>query len=66
MLETLFSNFVQEEVSRYQKKMSPEAYLQANIIGDAIVGKVLKNIYSNTHSIDNENFKYKIALIFDL
>lgn len=45
MLGNLFSNYVQEEISRYHRKMSPDALKQATIIGDAIVGRVLKNIY---------------------
>jgi hypothetical protein len=66
MLESLFSNFVQEEVNRYHKKMSPDAYFQATIIGDAIVGRVLKNISRKTQNSDNEDFKNTVALIFDL
>jgi hypothetical protein len=34
--------------------MSPDTYLQANIIAVAIVGKVLNNLYSKTQSTDNE------------
>lgn len=66
MLETLFSNYVQEEVSRHQKKMSTDAYFQATIIGDAIVGRVLRNINRKTQNSDNEDFKNTVALIFDL
>jgi hypothetical protein len=66
MLETLFSNFVQEEVNRYHKKMSPDSFLQATIIGDAIVERVLKNINKKIQNSDNEDFKNIVALIFDL
>jgi hypothetical protein len=66
MLETFFSNIVEEEINRYHKKMSSDSHLQAQIIGDAIVGKVLKNIYLKSHKYDNEKFKNTISLIFDL
>jgi hypothetical protein len=66
MLESLFSNFVHEEVNRYHKKMSHDAFLQANKIGDAIVRRVLKNINKKSQNSENEDFKKTVALIFDL
>lgn len=46
--------------------MSPDAFLQATTIGEAIVGRVLKNINKKTQNSDNVDFKNTICLIFDL
>jgi hypothetical protein len=66
MLENLFSTIVQDEVNRHQKKLSPDALQQANIIGKAIMESILANIESKKSNANSELFIQNIHVLFGI
>lgn len=66
MLEVFLSNIVQEEVNRYQKKLSPDAYQQAKTIGDAIIENIIINIQSRKSQKEGEVYLQTINQVFGI